>query len=179
MNICEFLKRNAAVSLAIHFLVLGCVKNNLRSEDLSSHWRPLTAHEVHGKWRENYPGHALEVIADFNGDGVSDEARLYVKQGESTIALFVLFDAIKKTRPKTVFVEQFEKVPIQEIGIASVPPGIYTTACGKGHSRCAPGEKESVELKDAGIEFFLFESSHILYYWDHRTERFDKVWLSD
>jgi len=173
------LKQNGTVSLIILVLVLGCVKNNTKSETLSSDWKPLMIQDVRETWRANYPGHAIEVIADFNGDNVLDKATLSVKQGEATIGLVVLMNAIENGSPKTVFVEQFKKMPIQDIGIANVPLGVYRTICGKGYSKCNPSEKKSVELKNAGIDLFLFESSHILFYWDQQTEHFDKVWLSD
>jgi hypothetical protein len=64
------------IILVLLIAVLGCV----RTAPLPEGWRAPTAKEVNQDWRNNEQHRYVIVKADFNGDGIEDEARLLVKE---------------------------------------------------------------------------------------------------
>lgn len=66
------------------------------------------------------------------------------------------------------------------IGIALMPPGKYKTACAKGYGdECKPDEPEVLELKNPGIDYFIFESGNSVFFWEQNKNAFKRIWMSD
>ena len=65
------------------------------------------------------------------------------------------------------------------LGIATLPPGRYLTACGKGYFECDPQGPEELVTRWDGIDFFYEESADSVYYMPVRGREFVHIRLSD
>lgn len=129
------------------------------------------------KFVENIvPNH---VTADFNGDGIKDEAWLLKNKKKNKYGLFIFLGS--KSGDRKIF--KLAEYPIREqivsMGIVLLEPNTYETACGKGYWDCAPGEPEKLILEKPGIDLFQFESADSLFYWNSKKGNFKRIWLSD
>lgn len=80
-----------------------------------------------------------------------------------------------------VMLEKDRLVNLPRMGIASVTPGSYATACGKGYGEwaCAHGEPNVLELKHDAIDFFADGSADAIFYWDSKARNFRRIQMSD
>jgi len=144
-------------------------------------WRFPVESDYSGDWqtfREELltPFH---VGADFNGDGIIDEAWILIRTRSVGWGLFV-FLSQKDGKTKTIQLQERKRDGNpQRFGIKLVPPGKYKTACGKGYWECKKGEPEIVELSNPAFEFFLYESSSSIYFWDKKAKAFKQIFISD
>ena len=63
--------------------------------------------------------------------------------------------------------------------VAVSPPGDYVTACAKGYWKCEPGEAEVVHLDLPGINYYQFEGTNSIFWWDAKAKLFKRTWISD
>jgi hypothetical protein len=108
----------------------------------------------------------IKVKADFNGDGIEDQAWILLKQNGTGWGVFV-FLGRKNETPRIIKLEEQNdgKLTAQMFGISVAPPSntMWKTACGKGYFECKPGEPEEIQITLPSIEFFLIESSCYLF----------------
>jgi hypothetical protein len=129
-------------------------------------------------WRKEDPNRYLVVRADFDGDGKQDVARLLINDKDNKMGLFVKLSSLLDK--KEIKLEEFDdKSWIEVMGISVVKPGNYRTACGKGYFECKKGEPETLSLKRPAIDFFKFGSANSFFFWDGKSKRFRKIWMSD
>jgi len=149
-----------------------------------SGWRYPGEADYKGDWKEfrkEIP-EPFHVHADFNGDGLDDDAWILISTKDSSWGLFVFLSRQGKT-PEVMklmgstLVEPDER--LQGYGIKLVPPGKFVTACGKGHWECGPGEPKTLELTNPAINFFHYESFEWYYYWSKTTRTFKSISISD
>lgn len=147
---------------------------------LPTGWRDPAATEIKGDdWRNKDRRKYLEVKGDFNGDGVHDIAKIFLKNDGSELGLFV-FIAQKDLTFKTYLLTTMnDPAAIHVMGIKKVSPGKYKTACGKGYWACGKDEKPEIRIKNDSIDFFTSESANSYFYWDKKTEAFKNIWISD
>jgi hypothetical protein len=120
----------------------------------------------------------FQVTADFNGDGISDEAWLLPSTSDPSWAL-VVFLGSSRGPHRVIRLESDSTDGVQTYGIARVDPGRYETACGKGYWDCTRDEPPMLELKLPGLRFFLFEGASSIFWWDGASGRFKRTWISD
>jgi hypothetical protein len=118
--------------------------------------------------------------ADFNGDGLKDEAWLLIRTSGNSWGLFVFF---RQADSSSHIVKVWETEGLNYLyrtGISIAMPGSYRTACALGYGdSCQEGEPEFVELKLPGINLFEFESRSSLIYWEPDSKEFLVVPTSD
>jgi hypothetical protein len=124
----------------------------------------------------------FHVQADFNGDGLLDDAWILLSSLDKACGLFV-FLAQQEGPPKAI---ALDKNPgpnrPQYMGIKVVPPGDYKTACGKGRLACGRGEPKVLHLAQPAINYFVFEGANSFFWWDAQgaqSESFKRTWMSD
>jgi len=144
-------------------------------------WRLPTEADYSGDWqdfREKLPT-PFHVEADFNGDGVPDEAWILLRS--AGVGWTVVARVSQKGRPAQVLelVAPDGFASAQYYGITLAKPGRYETACGKGYFECAPGEPKVLNLTRPSIEFFKYESASSIFFWDAKAKRFREVQTSD
>ena len=119
------------------------------------------------------------VVADFNGDGLTDEAWILLKDTENVYGLFVFFGVSDKKFKTIKLIEYKKETSKLYMGISILESGSHKTACGKGYWDCDKDEPEILRLENPSIDFFAFESANSVYYWEKSQNKFKRVWLSD
>lgn len=152
--------------------------------DLPTGWRYPSAEELSDELgRKDSPTKYTKAVTDFNGDGIDDEAYLLKSTTFSGEGLLVrLSDKQKGFRWVTLATidwgKEYPKVNLS-MGVDIAKPGEYKTACGKGYWACEKGEPAVLKLKRPAIDYFKFESANSFFYWDDKTNRFKRIWMSD
>jgi hypothetical protein len=117
--------------------------------------------------------------ADFNGDGLPDEAWILLRETGKGWGLFVFLGARDGSRRVITLEEDEGRTPAQRMGVSVVESGEYETACGKGYWDCEPDEPEKLNLLLPALDFFAFESANSFFWWDAKSEKFIRTWISD
>jgi hypothetical protein len=143
---------------------------------LPSGWRLPTPNETMQDWRKDFVNNALLVRADFDGDGVMDEARLVVRDDGGAVAV-----AVSLGRGAGIYLlgEIHEAGWLEVMGIVVVKPGKYKTACGKGYFDCQQGEATRLTLPRPGVNFFKEGGANSFLYWQAGSRQFKQTWMSD
>ena len=172
------------VSLLLFLLVFinpSIAKENIALPD---GWRFPTAEELSDEvGRKDSPTKFAKAVADFNGDGINDEAFLLKSTKFSGEGLFVRLSNNKNgfkwvKLDVTDWGKEYPKVNLS-MGISVAKPGSYQTACGKGYFECEKGEPEVLKLKRTAIDYFKFESANSFFVWDEKSRSFKRIWMSD
>ena len=172
--------------LSLLFISFFIVNTAVAQEKITlpDSWRYPTAEELSEEpGRKDSPTKFTKAVADFNGDGINDEALLLKSTKFSGEGLFVrLSDKQKGFRwVKLDVIDWGTKYPKVNLsmGIATAKPGEYKTACGKGYFECKEGEPEVLKLKRPAIDYFKFESANSFFVWDDKLGSFKRIWMSD
>lgn len=159
--------------------LLICFIPTLHADTYPEGWQPPTNNQYSKSYQEIF-NHSMpnKIIADFNGDNISDAAWILANTNKTKFALFV---SLNKENKKPIFIKLTEDNIGEGIymGISALTPGTYKTACGKGYWDCDKNETPSLKLENTGINFFKFESASSVYFWVHKENLFKQIWLSD
>jgi len=136
--------------------------------------------------RDESANRYAKVIADFNGDGVDDQALLLKSTGFSGEGLWIKlsggnggFRWIKLNEIR--WGKEFPNVDLG-MGIDVVPPGVHAYACFDTVRDCDWSDarfRPKLKLHDPALMYFKFESAASMYFWSKTKQRFLRVWLSD
>jgi hypothetical protein len=118
------------------------------------------------------------IQADFNGDGLSDEAWLLPSTSPTGWGMFA-FLSLPNGQRQAILLDSSVKEPVQRMGITTVAPGKHQTMCGSGYTRCSPGDTGVLTLKLPAISLFVFESANSVFWWDAQAGRFQRTFISD
>lgn len=132
----------------------------------------------------NAPNH---LKADFNGDGIEDEAYLLPKNGSKLgYGVFVSINnskvALQRGRKFQMFkLTAREDMPPQSFAIELAEPSneIWKSACGKGYWKCEVGEPSAFKINHPSIMFCYIESACTIYMWDSGKLTFKEIKFSD
>jgi len=147
------------------------------ASDLPAGWRAPTASEQvpsGGDWRSDSPARFLSARGNFFGSGHQSEARVLVRVDGVEAGLHV-----KAPDGQWIAALLFSVKSLATTGLSTFPAGDYKTACGKGYSRCEPGEPPEIKLKHEAMQLFTPESSSSVIVWNRTSKSFVQVWLSD
>lgn len=162
-------------TLFIWAITTVCLSSDI---PLPQGWRMPTATETKAEWRNKDPNRYLWISADFNGDGVLDEARLLIRDKPQGLGLFAFVSQKDATYKSFLLDEKNNPSRIIGLGIRKVPSGRYITACGYGIA-CAKNEAKEVHLPYEGIDYFKEGSANMYFYWDKAAKGFTHVWIND
>ena len=125
---------------------------------------------------EQLSGDLFVAKGDFDGDGKTDTAKLLAKSDGTGIGVWVWLS----TQKDAIFAGgSDQKDGHHSMGIETVKPGTYDTACGKGHWPCKGDEKPKIVLTDPAINFFTCESAARYLYWSPTDKKIKETWISD
>jgi len=144
-------------------------------------WHGPTPDELSAEpLRNELPTQYVEAKADFDGDGKEDHAALFTADDGKSEAVFVKLSS-RKSDEWMIAASITRSQPLMGVtmGISVARPGVSKTVCGKGHRECKAGESPELNLKQSSIDFFKFESSASVVYWDRQAKQFQRVWTSD
>lgn len=142
-------------------------------------WRLPSSSQINDDWRVKDIDKYAQIRADFNGDGVDDEAKLLVSNSSHGWGLFVFLSRQGHSRKTFRLSASGDATLLSAMGIAKVLPGAYAFACGKGYWKCAKGEVPKIRIEQDAISFFQTEGATSFFYWDNRVKTFRRIWISD
>jgi hypothetical protein len=152
----------------------------LAQEEPPIGWRFPEEADYGGSWqafRTAIP-EPFHVQADFNGDGLPDDAWILFSSLDKAWGLFVLL-ARQEGYPKVITLDKNPgKIRPQYTGIKIVQPGDYKTACGKGYFKCGPNQPDVLHLVLPAINYFVFEAANSFFWWDTPSASFKRTWMS-
>lgn len=171
------------LNLFMTFFLLTSVSYADEKISLPKGWRFPTEDELSDVIRKDSPTKYSKAKADFNGDGINDDAFLLKSTKFSGEGLFVrLSDKQKGFRWIELHVidwgEKYPKVELS-MGVTVAKPGTYWTACGKGYFECEEGEPKVLKLRWPAINYVKFESANSFFVWDDKSKNFKRIWISD
>lgn len=152
---------------------------------IPSGYRLPTKNDNFGDWKTfNAPNH---LKADFNGDGIEDEAYLLPKEGSKLgYGVFVSLNkskaAIQSGRDFQMFkLTGRDDMQPQSFAIELAEPSdeIWKSACGKGYWECKTGEPSAFKINQPSIMFCYIESACTMYMWDSKKLTFKEIPFSD
>jgi hypothetical protein len=121
----------------------------------------------------------FRIEADFNNDGIKDNAWILIRAQKVGWGLFVFLSSKDGKTEIIQLDDNPDDSHPQYMGISLVTPGKYKTACGKGYWECKQGEPEELELNYPAIDYFMYESANSIFYWDKGDNTFKNIWMSD
>jgi hypothetical protein len=148
-------------------------------------WRYPTEKELADQERSKSPTKLARAFADFNGDGVPDEAFLFKSTKFSGQGLLVwLSDNKGGFRWVTLDVIDWgPKYPNVDLamGLEVLAPGTYQYLCIEVGKDCVGNTepRSKITITNPSILYYRFESAASLFYWDYDKKQFIRVWLSD
>lgn len=134
--------------------------------------------------RANTPSKYAAAKADFDGNGMEDEALLLKSINFSGEGLWVRLSRADRTTSwiKLDEIDWGSQHPSATLnmGITVEPPGSYRYACFDEDNDCDFGsERPRMTLNYPGIAYFRFESASSLFFWSDKENRFRRAWTSD
>jgi len=145
-------------------------------------YRLPTESDFTGDWKDNRATNPMpfHAIGDYNGDGVQDQAWLLLATSGKGFAVFA-FIGSRTGSSKVVQLTSSADKAWDSYYIETVKPGRFETACGKeyGDFACEHGEPHELNLTRPSILFCRFESACSIFWWDTRTNTFQRTLISD
>lgn len=154
------------------------------AQDLPDGWRLPTRKELSDEERKDRPTRYAKATADFNGDGIADDAVLLKSSRYSAEALWVRLSNDKGFSWVKLDETKWDKYPNVDLamGVDVAPPGIYPYGCFENAKDCNFGpvsERPKLKLRDPSIHYFRFGSASSAFFWSYKSGRFLRVWISD
>jgi len=159
---------------------------------LPKEWRFPTAHELsEEKLRKNSKTKYAKATADFNGDGIRDQAFL-VKSTKFNGEGLVLWLSERPGKFRWVVLAAIDwgtkidwgaksrNAPLV-MGIETVKPGVYEYYCIVKGNECIGKEegRSKITLLRPALVHFKFESASSAFYWDSEIRQFITIVISD
>ncbi len=165
------------------FIVFSIVLSVEASDIPMKGWRYPNETDMTGDWKafQDKIPKPYHVKADFNGDGLMDEAWILIKTEGKGWGLFIFLSKSNGGLEIIKLDEEKGDMPPQRMGIVLVSPSDkkYKTACGKGYWECKPGEPEELQISLSSIDYFMYGSANSIYMWDTNKKSFKRIWMSD
>jgi hypothetical protein len=155
------------------------------AQTLPKGWRLPTADELTDELVQDSPVRFAKAAADFNGDGIEDEALILKSTTFNGEALWVrLSDGATgfrwlKLQQIKWDVEYHVDVAM---GVTVAPPGAHPYACFDDAQECSFGDYKSrpkLRLRDPALVYFKPGSTASMFFWSKKRGKFLRVWLSD
>lgn len=165
-------------------LALGSTAMATWAQDLPDGWRLPTRKELSYEERKNSATRFAKASADFNGDGVVDDAMLLKSTRYSAEALWVRLSTGEKgfvwlKLDETKWGAKYPNVDLA-MGIEVAPPGVYSYGCFDDAKECNfEHPRPKLKLRDPSIDYFKFGSASSGFFWSYKYRRFLRVWISD
>ena len=163
---------------------MGNEVGSIPAEKLPKGWRFPNQAEVRDRGER-----AVQISADFNGDGVHDEAILLKSEESLEEGLWVWLSASNRTRQwinldKIRSRASHANVPLA-MAIDGIPPGTYALGCFnfvEGFELvegCNPRtHRPKLTLDNLAIAYYGTGAASV-YVWSKRHKRFQRVWSRD
>lgn len=170
------------ISLALLFFLIFIPSISFAELKAPDGWRYPNESDYKGDWQENRKNVPIpyHVQADFNGDGLEDNAWILIRTDKPGWGLFI-FLSEKGLRPEIYKInEEKDNNYLNRAGIALVEPGKYATCIKKDDDLGNPTDEPVILiLEQPAIDFLHYGSSGTYIYWVDETHSFREVCISD
>ncbi len=157
----------------MRLVATACAFTLLSAPCAADEWRLATVAEIVASWNgATHSNVESQVIADFDGNGFSDAARIMRSHDSGRFELQVMMN--DGTNEHQLLYQQ----RIDGLGIELVSAGTYQTLCGKGYD-CPDGGPLEMTLANPAIGVFKPESASWVIYWDTASASFLSFGTSD
>jgi hypothetical protein len=157
------------------------VKNDVGSipaEALPKGWRFPNQAEL----RDRVEG-VVQISADFNGDGVHDEAILLKRAQSPGEGLWIWLSGSNRTRQwvrlDTIRSESSHPNAPLAMAIETVSPGTYDHGCFEFVKGCKPRAQQPKLTFDHDAIIYYGTGAASMYVWSKKDNRFQRVWSSE
>jgi hypothetical protein len=147
-------------------------------------WRYPTEKELSDQERSKSISRFASASADFNGDGIPDQAFLLKSTSYSGQGLFV-FLSNKDRGSHWVTLDTIDWGPKYpdvdlDMGLEALPAGTYQYRCIVVGNECVMSKTGRLKMTTTSpsIYYYRFGSAASLFYWDQDSRKFIRVWLS-
>jgi hypothetical protein len=147
-------------------------------------WRFPTQKELSDKERSGSSTKFAVASADFNGDGIDDQAFIFKSTKFSGQGLLVRLSDTKSgyrwiTLDQINWGPKYPDVNL-DMGLETLPPGTHEYLCVVTGNDCIRPEKDRLKMKTktASILYYRFGSAASMFFWDTKSKNFVKAWLS-
>ena len=110
---------------------------------------------------------------DFNGDGLIDGAFLAVNDDKKEVALYAFLCTDKDQVYKWYKLESFEYESIKFTGIRLIRPQTISF-----YPDINDEKKQKLRIVHDSLELFQFEGSRSVFYYEPKSEKFERIWTS-
>ncbi|HEY3347056.1 MAG TPA: hypothetical protein VGK71_05480 [Nitrospirota bacterium] len=150
----------------LSFFIITCITLPVYALDLPSGWRLPGEQDFYDDWERysNLYPEPYHITADFDSDGLPDEAWILLRSRGSGWGLFVFMGGGGK--PKQLIESVFPDAQFLAIRVAN--PGLYKV------SREGGGVANLVLVSKA-INLFEYQGDNIIFYWDGAIDGFKKA----
>lgn len=173
------MKSQLVARVLIFFMVFIICNCTIDKTSMSPDWRNPSGSEISDDWRKKDINKYLITMGDFNGDGVTDTAKLLVRADGSAFGLFAFVSQEDHTFKTYLLDENKDMRFMHGMGITKASPGLYKTACGKGYWVCGADEMPEISIQYDAINYFKTESANSFFYWNRQASNFKRIWISD
>ena len=124
----------------------------------------------------------VQISADFNGDGVHDDAVLLKSEGSPEEGLWVWLSDNRMRRwvnlHKVRSRSSRPSMPVA-MSIEGVPPGTYADGCFEFVKGCKAGAQRHNLVFDNFAILYYRAGAASMYVWSKKDNRFHRIWSSD
>lgn len=159
--------------LWIAFILSFSVLAEASGPALPERYRLLTDEELNAGWRLGIEGKYTTVVADFNGDKLTDGCFLSIDKKRNKLVLLAVLVSYDHGRDKWFLLETMNLEALKYMGVERIDPSTVMV-----YSPNQEDTKIPKELKNPSIKLFASEGSSSIFYWDATAKKFLRLWLT-
>jgi len=160
------------ISLLFYIILMLCFERSIFAEC----WENLPKTIAKEEWRRESKQRFLLVMGDFNGDGKVDFAKFQISCDSKRIAAFAFIKNGNKY--KSILLADIPLNAMVAYGIKLVKPGFYKGISENGNVNDLKSYITE-KIRFDSIELFKNESVSSIFYYDTKTQKFKRLWISD
>ena len=159
--------------LSIAIILLFSALAHASGPALPDKYRLLTDDELDAVWRLGIEGKYTTVVADFNGDRLTDGSFLAIDKKRGKLVLLAVLIGYSHGRDKWFQLETMNLEALKYMGVERIDSSTVMV-----YPRKRGDTKIPKELKNPAIKLFASEGSSSIFYWDSRAKKFHRLWLA-
>jgi hypothetical protein len=113
------------------------------------------------------------AVGDFNGDGLVDGALLAISPNQKELVLYAFLCTKDDQLFKWFKLESLDYKSIRYTGVRYIKPQSI-----KYYPNTKNATKMEMNLKNDSFELFQFEGSSSVFYYNSRSDAFERIWIS-
>ena len=146
--------------------------------ELPPGWRQPTERELADGWRAGCENRCAWIAADFNADGLTDQALLAIDDVRHRGGLLAGLST-PSGRKDWHLLDEFELSRLSVMGLRVQAAGLLRVLCTEGTANCGRDGKAAVRVPQPAISYFKHEATESIFVWQPGDQSFKRLWLSE